>query len=162
MFNPWSPPPQWPLHWWQGTSGQLHCFSVYPRSDVPSWLGCCNYIFVRRRYGLADSHQPVYIGQTSGIDRFRSHEKLGPALRIGATELHVSFAAQSQQERMAIETNLHNAYQTPLNIQPSRAPTPVNALGGVGPLGMPPARGGIPAPAPAPHPRNGLTDALES
>lgn len=168
MFDPWSPPPQPPLHRWQGASGQWHYFSVYALSSVPDWIGCCNYIFARPRYDLAQSREPFYIGEKGDTDRFSNHEKLWPARALGATELHVCFAAKSRWERLDIETDLRNAHWTPLNLQPTRAPEPVNALGALTGIGGPHTGGGIlgalrglpPNPTPPPAPSFGGLAAL--
>lgn len=174
MLDPWSP--QLLSHWWPGASGRLCCFWIYPLSPIPTWIGPCNYIFARPRHYLADQRQPFYIGEKGDTDRFEHHDKLWPALALGATELHVCFAARSRWERLGIETDLRNAHWTPLNVQPTRALTPANALCGIAPHGIQAAGGafGIPPSDLAPshgggkagiasalQPRNALLDAIE-
>lgn len=155
MLGPWSPQPQPLPHWWQGASGRKYHFWIYPLRRIPTWIEhySGNYIFARPRHYVADQREPFYIGEKGDTDRFDNHEKLGPALALGATELHVCLTARSRWERLDIETDLRTAYWTPLNFQPTRALPPANALCGIAPLGMEPAGGGFPGPAPVLHPR---------
>ncbi len=125
-FRPADPP----MHRWQGASGRWYYFTVYPISAIPSWIAGCNYIFARPRFDQANSREPLYIGEKGDTDRFTNHEKLTPALRLGATELHVHLSAKSRGERLDIETDLRHAHRTPLNAQPT--PAPVNTLGALG------------------------------
>lgn len=115
-------------HWWRGSDGRWLLFSIYPINHIPDDLGACIYIAA---FPLPDGlRRPLYIGQTGdGGERFPRHEKLGPAIRLGATELHIHFGPALKQERLDIETALRNVHRTPLNEQPSAAPsTGIGAL----------------------------------
>lgn len=62
--------------------------------------------------------QPYYIGETGDLgERIDRHEKFLPALRLGATEVHVHLFALSRQQRLDIETDLRRAHPTLLNEQ---------------------------------------------
>jgi len=119
------------MHGWQGASGCWYYFSIYPIAAIPSWIRECNYIFARPRYDIAQAREPFYIGEKGDTGRLERHEKLGPALRLGATELHIHLSAKSRWERLEIETDLRNAHPTPLNYQPSTAETYRSIIGGM-------------------------------
>lgn len=73
------------------------------------------YIFT----GLNRRNQWVamYIGQTDSLStRIPSHEKWGPAARLGATHVHAMVVKQAIQ-RAAIEAELIRAFQPRLNQQ---------------------------------------------
>lgn len=164
MLGP-PPPPQPPGHWWQGASGRWYYFSIYPITAIPSWIGECNYIFARPRYDIAQSREPFYIGEKGDTDRFLRHEKLDPALQLGATELHLHLLAKSRRERLDIETDLRNSHITPLNRQLGVAATHGGILGGMTSpfnFGAPSGIGALAralgiVPEPQPVPRNALT-----
>src|SRR6266508_3556973 len=102
------------LYWWQGASGHGYVHTVYPIHAIPDFIKACNYIFARPRFD--GTREPLYIGESGAFDqRLNSHEKLGAALRLGATEAHIHFLAESQQERLNIETDLRHGHPTPLN-----------------------------------------------
>ncbi len=104
------------LYWWQGASGHGYVHTVYPIHAIPDFIKACNYIFARPRFD--GTREPLYIGESGAFDqRLNSHEKLGAALRLGATEAHIHFLAESQQERLNIETDLRHGHPTPLNQQ---------------------------------------------
>jgi len=106
-----------PTYWWQGASGRWYIHTVYPIHAIPGFKAC-NYIFARPRFD--GTREPFYIGQSGEFDeRLDRHEKLGPALWLGATEIHVHLLAQSRQERLNIETDLRHGHVTPLNEQPT-------------------------------------------
>lgn len=174
MANPWPlppPPSSPPMHGWRGASGRLYWFSIYSLGSIPGRISQCVYVFARPRHDPAQCRDPLYIGEKGDTDRFDHHEKLQPALALGGTELHVHFTSRSQWERLDIETDLRNQHWTPLNLQRTRAPEPVNALSGLASFGMAPARdlfgmlgapspssaeshsGGIPGPGSALHPQ---------
>ena len=105
------------IHWWQGASGSWYIHTVCPIGAVPI-CNACNYIFARPRFD--GTREPFYIGQSGDFaQRLDRHEKLGAAIRLGATEVHVHFLARSRQERLDIETDLRRAHATPLNEQPT-------------------------------------------
>lgn len=107
------------MHWWQGSSGSWYIHTIYPINSVLDFKAC-NYIFARPRFD--GTREPFYIGQSGEFDqRLARHEKLGAAIRLGATEVHIHFLARSQQERLDIETDLRRGHVTPLNAQPTPA-----------------------------------------
>jgi hypothetical protein len=109
-----------PIHWWQGASGRWYVHTIYPIGAVPDF-NACNYIFARPRSD--GTREPFYIGHIGEFDlRLDRHEKLGPALQVGATEIHIHLLAQSRQERVNIETDLRHAHATPLNGQSPHTP----------------------------------------
>ena len=116
-------------HWWRGADGRWFLHTIYPINAVPD-LGACNYIAA---CPLADGlRRPLYIGETGdGGERFPRHEKLGPAIRLGATELHVYLGARSRRARLDIETALRNVHRTPLNDQPTAAPPYLGIMAGL-------------------------------
>lgn len=160
-------PSQPAAHWWQGASGRWYYFSIHPITAIPSWIRECNYIFARPRLDASRTREPFYIGEKGDTDRFENHEKLPPALRRGATELHIYLLAKSHRERLDIETDIRHGHWTPLNEQPTRAMEPVNTLATLGGFGI---GGGIlgalgrlpPTPAPAPAPSFGGLGALSA
>lgn len=108
-----------PLHGWRGYSGYWYPHSVYPISEVHWLLGwSVNYILARAR---ADGYyDPLYIGQSGDFsERMSKHEKLVPALLLGATHCHVHLLARDKKHRLDIETDLRTQFATPLNKQPS-------------------------------------------
>ncbi len=113
--------PQSSIYPWQGESGRWYYFYIYQLLAIPDLIGNCNYLFCRVRYDQSGVRQAIYIGEKGNTDRFASHEKLWPAIRLGATELHVCFDAKSRSDRLDIESDLRNGHATPLNAQPSRA-----------------------------------------
>ncbi|MGX9992132.1 hypothetical protein ACS4RR_023715 [Rhizobium sp. Z1P35] len=80
------------------------------------------YVMVRRDFdGRA---HPLYIGQTSDTGRRMSEHlggKLKEAIALAGNELHQHFSAGSERERSAIETDLRNGHNAPLNRQSSAA-----------------------------------------
>lgn len=122
--------PQQQFRYWQGASGKWWITTVYPlvgsQLEIPSV-----YVMVRRD---GSGHSiPLYIGQASNTDRrMREHlqDKLRNAILLGGNELHLHFLAESERERFAIETDLINRHNPPLNLQSNRA-----ALGGLFGLG---------------------------
>jgi hypothetical protein len=117
------------MHQWQGQSRRWYLFTIYAIDHVPSFIRACNYIFARPRFD--GTREPFYIGESGDFDKeLASHKKLESARRLGATELHVHFLANSLWERLDIETDLRRGHWTPLNEQP----TPAGVLG----LGEPP------------------------
>ncbi|MDI5929608.1 hypothetical protein QBK93_33890 [Rhizobium leguminosarum] len=115
------------LHKWQGVSGHWWVTIVEPllaqHLEIPSV-----YVMVRRDWnGLA---HPLYIGQTSDTGRRMGEhvqDKLRQAIALGGNELHCHFSAGSVHERFAIETDLRNGHNAPLNRQ--------NSFGGLFGLG---------------------------
>lgn len=107
------------FHKWQGVSGQWWLTIVEPliahHLEIPSV-----YVMVRRDWnGLA---HPLYIGQTSDTGRRMDEhiqDKLRQAIALGGNELHCHFSAGSKQERFAIESDLRNGHNAPLNRQNS-------------------------------------------
>lgn len=112
--TPFSMPPQ-PRWNWQGQSGTWYMHSIFPLMANIDLTGA-NYIMVQR---LADGRcRPIYIGQSENLrERLPRHEKLLPAIREGATELHVHLQATTDAERFRIETDIRNGQPTPLNDQ---------------------------------------------
>lgn len=158
--------PQPPTHWWQGASGHWYIHNIYSIHSIPEWLGVCNYLFARPLQN--GKREPFYIGESGNFDiRISRHEKFAPALRLGATELHVHLLANTKQQRLDIETDLRNAHWTTLNAQPSRAASGLSGLAGL----LPSMSGGLGAlsavPAPlknylAPAEAFSLADALST
>lgn len=136
-------PPDSSLHSWQGRSLRWYGFTIYPIYAILQWIGPCNYIFARPRFDSAQSREALYIGEKGDTDRFERHEKLEPARRLGATELHVYFGASSRFERLDIETDLRNGHLAVLNAQPTRAAEPLNKLTGLLGLGAAEGSGGL-------------------
>jgi hypothetical protein len=131
-MSPYFPTAERPMHKWRGISGRWYNFSIYPINAIPSWITECNYIFARPRFDQANTREPFYIGETGNTDRFKNHEKMAPALRLGASELHIHFLAKSRWERLDIETDLRHGHWTPLNEQSTSAPkNMLAALGGI-------------------------------
>ena len=103
------------LHWWQGASGLWYIHNVYALSEWPEFNEQ-NYIFVRKQ--PSGSASAIYIGQTGdGPNRTHRHEKLIPAIILGATHVHVHLLARSQQARLNVETDLRHGHSTLLNEQ---------------------------------------------
>jgi hypothetical protein len=116
-----------PTHWWQGASGRWYVHTIYPIDAIPDFIRACNYIFARpghlTHFDGTGNRVPLYIGESGEFDqRLDRHEKLGSALRLGATEIHIHLLAQSRQERINIETDLRHAHATPSNGQPTLTP----------------------------------------
>ena len=93
-------------------------------TPLPEFIRACNYIFARpgnlTHFDGTGERVPLYIGESGEFDeRLDRHEKLGQALRLGATEIHIHLLAQSRQERVNVETDLRHAHTTPLNGQPT-------------------------------------------
>jgi hypothetical protein len=124
------------MHQWQGQSRKWYPFTIYAIDHIPSFIRACNYIFARPRFD--GTREPFYIGESGDFNKeLASHKKLEPARRLGATEVHVHFLANSLLERLDAETDLRHGHWTPLNEQR----TPGGLLG----LGEPPgsAFGGL-------------------
>ena len=99
---------------WQGRSGYWYAHNIFPMISAPKWIAECNYLFVA--VGGDHKRYPIYIGQTGNLrSRLTSHEKLRPALDLGATEIHVHLLGVSEDNRLLIEADLLDAYYTPLN-----------------------------------------------
>ena len=120
-------PASLPICNWQGASGRWYPHSIYNLTG-PLFVGPANYIMTRR---LPDGRcEALYIGETSDASRrFAGHEKLLPAILMGATELHVHFLAQGDCERLAIETDLRHGHRPALNRQN-------RPMGGLAPRGL--------------------------
>lgn len=107
-----SPLPIWN---WQGVSGRWYPHSIYDING-PLLFGSANYIMVRRQPD--GRREALYIGETlNGTRRFAGHEKLLPAILMGATELHVHFLAEGERARLAAETDLRHGHRPVLNQQ---------------------------------------------
>jgi hypothetical protein len=163
MVTSYDQPPLLPSHWWQGRSGRWYIHTIFPINALPE-LWACNYILARPKWD--GTREPFYIGQTKdgetrlGVTR---HEKFAPALRLGASELHAHFLANSRQERLDIETDLRHGHYTPLNEQST--PALVAGFGGLAALGNPFAGIGVLNHLPASPPSgdlNALVRALTS
>jgi excinuclease UvrABC nuclease subunit len=73
------------------------------------------YIFA----GITNQYQwrALYIGQASSFrDRLPNHENWNPAVRLGATHIHVMVVPQAAS-RHIVEAQLIEAYQPALNVQ---------------------------------------------
>lgn len=109
------------FHKWQGVSGHWWVTIVEPllakHLEIPSV-----YVMVHRDWnGLA---HPLYIGQTSDTGRRMSEhlqDKLRQAVALGGNELHCHFSAGTEPDRFAIETDLRNGHNAPLNRQSTMA-----------------------------------------
>jgi hypothetical protein len=117
--------------WWQGASGAWYIHTVYRMRAVPDFRAC-NYLFAGP--GFDGRRQPYYIGETGDLDQgIDRHEKFLPAMRLGATEVHVHLLAVSKQQRLDIETDLRRGHPTALNEQ-SRGGFPRSSLGNLADL----------------------------
>ncbi|TBH00386.1 GIY-YIG nuclease family protein [Rhizobium leguminosarum] len=109
------------FHRWQGRSGQWWITTVFPLFSSHI-TGASVYVMVRRD-DTGRAH-PLYIGQTSDTARRMEehlHDKVLQAIRLGGNELHVHLLAKTEAERFAIETDLRNGHDAPLNCQSSAA-----------------------------------------
>ncbi|XKM39551.1 GIY-YIG nuclease family protein [Rhizobium ruizarguesonis] len=109
------------FHHWQGHSGQWWITTVFPLFSSHI-TGPSVYVMVRR--DDAGRAYPLYIGQTSDTARRMEehlHDKVLQAIRLGGNELHVHLLAKPEAERFAIETDLRNGHNAPLNRQHSAA-----------------------------------------
>jgi hypothetical protein len=103
------------FHWWQGASGTWYIHTVYALSQWPAF-DQQNYIFARKQSDGRVS--AIYIGETGdGLSRRYGHEKLNPAITLGATHVHVHLLARSRQARLDVETDLRHGHPTLLNEQ---------------------------------------------
>lgn len=98
----------------EGTAQWLQeIFLVYP-IDYPDFHEVpCVYLFVVP----APPHErgPVYVGQTQDAGRrFATHEKIGAAIGLGATQIHLQVLVD-EGARMALEGRLIAAYKPVLN-----------------------------------------------
>jgi hypothetical protein len=101
---------------WQGASGVWYRHLVW---DLPSSLTAtpANYIAVRR--GRDGTRRAIFIGQTDDLERcWRDHIASGllaEALELGANEIHLNCAARDRTERTAMEWDLLQGHDAPLN-----------------------------------------------
>lgn len=100
---------------WRGISGEFYCYSIHPIGtefmDVPG-----NYIFAKTQEDSPGWWTPVYIGQTSNLNkRFDDHHKEDSILREGATHIHVHVASFIEQARRVEEKDLIDSYDPPCN-----------------------------------------------
>jgi excinuclease UvrABC nuclease subunit len=89
-----------------------HYFSVHQHNENWNNVGGI-YIFT----GLTQQNQwaPLYIGQTDSLsNRIPQHEQWTPAVRLGATHVHVMTVSQ-QAMRDKIEKELIQNFQPRLN-----------------------------------------------
>ena len=107
-------PIQRSYHHWRGESGQWYTFGIFGLHENFDFDGIV-YLFGRARTdGLYD---PLYCGQSSQGDvRLSRHEKMAPARRLGATQVHVHFV-ENRAERFRIETDIRRAHKPQLNEQ---------------------------------------------
>ncbi|WP_416065640.1 hypothetical protein ACK9YZ_03195 [Rhizobium sp. ZK1] len=109
------------FHYWQGQSLGWWITTVYPLfADFPPISSV--YVMVKRNQD--GTCAPIYIGQTDNLRRRmmeHSKDKVLAAYKLGATQLHAHFIANTATERFAVETDLRNGHKTPLNEQPSAA-----------------------------------------
>ncbi|MBX4967198.1 hypothetical protein [Rhizobium binae] len=116
------PPAPQPQHWyWQGSSGNWWITTIYPLVGSHVELSSV-YVMVRR--DPDGRRHPLYIGQTSDTSRRmdeHDRDKLRQAVLLGGNELHLHFLAQNERERFAVETDLRNGQNAPLNRQDSPA-----------------------------------------
>lgn len=104
-----------PIHQWQGKSGRWYPHSIVTQKQQ---LFDCMAIYVMVRRNSDFSVTPLYIGKADSLrTRFMSHEKVEPAFRLGANELHVHLLAQSESELLATEKDLIEGQNPELNIQ---------------------------------------------
>lgn len=113
-----SPSPATPeFFWWQGASGRSWITTIFPICYTGIYLSSV-YVMVRRNPD--GSRVPLYIGQTDNTERRMSEHarsKLFAAMILGGNELHLHFLADTERERLAIETDLRHGHATPLNQQ---------------------------------------------
>jgi hypothetical protein len=101
---------------WQGASGVWYRHLVW---DLPSSLTAtpANYIAVRR--GRDGTRRAIFIGQTDDLERcWRDHIASGllaEALELGTNEIHLNCAARDRTERTAMEWDLLQGHDAPLN-----------------------------------------------
>ncbi|MBY3358042.1 hypothetical protein HFN97_09300 [Rhizobium laguerreae] len=120
IFGLLSAPSRDRFHYWQGQSGQWWIATVFPlfSSHITD---ASVYVMVRRdASGLA---HPLYVGHSDTARRMEEHlhDKVLQAIRLGGNELHVHLLAKTEAERFAIETDLRNGHNAPLNRQNSAA-----------------------------------------
>ena len=100
---------------WKGASGQWYEHQIYSIYNAP-YLSSVNYIFVERRYDGSCSAK--YIGESEEFwNRFKNHEKLPDAIKLGANEVHVRISSSTKQVRLKIEEDLILGHNPPLNIK---------------------------------------------
>ncbi|AEH77528.1 hypothetical protein SM11_chr0245 [Sinorhizobium meliloti SM11] len=112
-----SAPPQSQHFWWQGASGYWWITTIYPLSAIPDFASTV-YVMVRRNDD--GSRTPLYIGQTNNTARRMSehlNDKLFLAQLLGANEIHLHLLAETERDRLNVETDLRNGHLTPLNKQ---------------------------------------------
>jgi excinuclease UvrABC nuclease subunit len=98
---------------WQGASGRLYAYWVYPINaafkDEPG-----NYIYAKR--GSAGTWQAVYVGQTSSLSqRLASHEKEQSAIQYGKATHILAHLSPNPIARMDEEQDLIRRLVPPLN-----------------------------------------------
>jgi hypothetical protein len=101
---------------WQGWSGAYYSFSVHRISRLPSFDQA---VYIMANWQAAQGKwRPIYIGQSGDFGtRLNQHEKLTPAIRLGATHLLVHVFAGTDVARLTVETDLRRAWNAPLNKQ---------------------------------------------
>ena len=88
---------------WQGSSGKLYTYYIYPLAPLPALVGSGNYIYA---YCSGDGWVPAYIGQGDLSDRIGpNHHRWNCVIRKGATHVHAHQNAP-QQARLDEEADL--------------------------------------------------------
>ena len=101
-----------------GASGAEYAFNVYPRSDTFKALGAVYFMSVRTvKTDGTGSHTWVYVGETGDLSkRPLNHHRKACFDRQGANALLIH-AQSDRSTRLAIETDLREAYDPPCNRQ---------------------------------------------
>ena len=97
---------------WIGFSGTRYKFEVLQAGNEPTERPGIYILSKATREG----NQAIYIGEAIDMKRrLRNHEKLHPALQLGANEIHLMLAPADDDVRKSIESDLISLWQPPLN-----------------------------------------------
>jgi hypothetical protein len=124
-----------PGYWeWRGISTRWFRHQIFPFSRAIS-VKNAHYIIARRKSEA--SCAGLYNGETEDTaTRFPTHKKFLEAAFYGANEIHICVIPDSAV-RFAVETDIRQLHQMPLNDQPIPAgllgPLPFSLLGALSP-----------------------------
>lgn len=98
---------------WSVGNGEIAEFDIYSKNEGWNKVGGL-YIFARQS---PKGWHALYVGQTDDFSsRLPNHERLGEAIRLGATHIHAALV-QMEYLRDRLEKALISIYQPPLNVQ---------------------------------------------